>query len=83
MEQTLINIAFAMVGVLGGFILKSLWNAVTDLQTSDKQLAEKVSGIEVLVAGNYITRPEFKQTIDALFAKMDRISEKLDAKANK
>ncbi len=81
--QAIINIAFTVIGVLGGFILNRIWDALKDLQTADKVLTEKVVAIEVLVAGNYVSRDELKQTLTAVFAKLDRIEDKLDHKVDK
>lgn len=69
--------------VLLGFLLNAVWQAVKDLQKADMELTKRVSEIEVLVAGNYITRPEFDRVLDKLFAKLDHIEMKLDKKADK
>jgi hypothetical protein len=74
--QVAFNIAFALAGALGGFVLHALWQA-------DKDLADKVGRIEVLVAGQYIKRCEVETKLDAIFRKLDRIEEKLDDKADK
>ena len=66
-----------------GFLLHSVWEAVKDLQKADTELTKRVSEIEVLVAGNYVTRQEFTNTIDALFRKLDKIEEKIDKKADR
>ena len=58
--QVLFDIAIGVIGVLGGWILNTVWSAVKELQKADKELAEKVGEIEVLVAGRYMTRVEFK-----------------------
>jgi len=82
-DQTVINIIIGVAGALGGFLLNQLWTAVKDLQNADKELSEKVGKIEVLVAGQYVTREDFKRSIDALFAKLDKIDEKLANKQDK
>jgi len=46
-------------------------------------LITKLQAIEVLVAGTYIKRDDFNDVIKVLFAKLDKIDEKLDAKADK
>ena len=46
-------------------------------------LAEKVNGIEILVAGNYVKKDDFDRFTDAIFSKLDKISDKLDNKADK
>lgn len=66
-----------------GFVVKVLYDKLSDLQRADLELAAKVQSIEVLVAGQYIKRSEMEKTIDALFLKLDRIEAKLDHKADK
>jgi len=83
MDQTIINWLLGCFGALIGFLLNAVWQAVKDLQTADKELAGKVSEIEVLVAGDYVKREEFNQTVTALFSKLDRIEDKIDNKADK
>lgn len=83
MDQTIINWALTAFGALIGFFLKAIWQAVKELQYADKALAEKVSEIEVLVAGAYVKREEFTRTVEALFRKLDRIEDKLDGKVDK
>lgn len=87
MEQSVINWVFTGFGALAGFLLNAIWQSVHDLKIADKELAEKVSGIEVLVAGDYVKKAEFTsvnaELSRALFAKLDRIEDKLDGKADK
>lgn len=83
MDQAIINWLLAGFGALIGFLLNAVWQAVKDLQTADKELAGKVAEIEVLVAGAYVRKDEFTQSVNALFAKLDRIEDKLDKKVDK
>lgn len=83
MDQVIVNWLLAGFGALIGFLLNAVWQAVKDLQKADKTLADKVSSIEVLVAGDYIKRDSFEKTIERLFEKLDHIEEKLDKKADK
>jgi len=71
--QVLFDVAIGVIGVLGGWTLNTVWAAVKDLQEADKELAEKVGQIEVLVAGRYITREEFNQVLNQVFERLDRI----------
>lgn len=64
-------------------MLHAIWEKQQKLEETDIKLAEKVSAIETLVAGNYVTREEFSKHIDALFRKLDKIDEKLDRKVDK
>ena len=63
--------------------MKVLHDSVRDLQDADKRRADKVSSIEVLVAGNYVKRDDFDKSVEAIFRKLDRIEDKLDGKADK
>ena len=83
MDQTLFNIAVTVSGFLGGWWLKVMWDAVKDLQSADKILVEKVNSIEILVAGTYITKNDFDKIGAAIFAKLDKIEDKLDRKVDK
>lgn len=83
MEQQLFNIMFSVAGILGGWVLKTIWDAVKDLQAADTNLADKVSRIEVLVAGHYITRDEFNNNMHRVFNKLEEISSKIEGKADK
>ena len=66
-----------------GFLLNAVWQAFKDLQRADNELTKRVSEIEVLVAGNYVTRQEFDRVVERLFAKLDSIDRKLDSKVDK
>jgi len=82
-SQTIINTAIALVGFLGGWILKVIWEGVKDLQVVDKLLTEKVNTIEILIAGNYMSKQDFDKIAAAIFAKLDKIEDKLDKKVDK
>jgi len=82
-SQTIINTAIALVGFLGGWILKVIWEAVKELQFADKVLVEKVNTIEILIAGNYMSKIDFDKIAVAIFAKLDKIEDKLDRKVDK
>jgi hypothetical protein len=74
-SQSLFNLSVGIAGTLGGWCLKTIWDAVKDLQREDKELAEKVASIEVLVAGKYITRDEFTAVVNMLSTKLDNIKD--------
>jgi hypothetical protein len=83
MDQTIFNIAISVSGFLGGWWLKVLWDAVKDLQIADKILVDKVNTIEILIAGNYMSKVDFDKIAVAIFAKLDKIEDKLDRKVDK
>ena len=81
--QFILNVLLTLVATLGGWVLRSIHEAVKDLQHSDQLLAEKVQSIELLVAGNYVQKGDMQRAMDALFNKLDRIENKLDKKVDK
>ncbi len=83
MDQTILNWILGGIGGLLGFLLNTVWQAVKDLQSADKQLVEKMSQIEVLVAGDYAKREDVDRLGQALFSKLDRMENKIDQKVDK
>jgi hypothetical protein len=81
--QTSFNIAMGLASFLGGWVLNSLRDSIKSLNQSDTELANKVQAIELLVAGSYVKRDDLDKLTAALFAKLDKIDAKLDAKADK
>jgi hypothetical protein len=82
--QVLFNIAILALGSLGGFILRAIWSNIKDLQLDHKSHSCKLSAIEILVAGKYVTKNELNKLIDNLSNnlsnKLDKIESKLDTK---
>lgn len=81
--QVMFNIALGGFSFLAGFLIKNLWEEVKSLQETDKKTLDRLSDIETLVAGNYITRTEFSHTMDRLFTKVDLIASSVAAKADR
>ena len=81
--QTAFNVALTAAGFLGGWVITTMWQAIRDMQTADKNLAEKVSSIEVLVAGKYVTREEYRGDIADIKDGIKRIYDKMDTKADR
>ena len=68
---------------LFGWFLRVAWDSLNQLQQKDSDLADKVSRIEVLVAGEYVKKDDFDRVIERLFDKLDHIEMKIDQKADK
>lgn len=81
--QMIINILLSLVAFLGGWWMKTMWESLNELRSADARLTEKVQAIEVLVAGNYVTKSDLNVLTEALFKKLDRIESKVDNKADK
>jgi hypothetical protein len=81
--QDLFNILMGFVMAIFGWFLRISWESLTSLQKADRELADKVARIEVLVAGEYVKKDEFDRVIQRLFDKLDHIEMKIDQKADK
>lgn len=81
--QTAFNVAVGLAGALGGFFLKSIWDAIKDVQTADTAMAADITSLKVLVAGNYVTRNEYRDDMSGIKDALKRIEDKLDSKADK
>lgn len=79
MDQAIINWIIGLGGTVIGIFIKSMLDSIKDLQKSDKEMADRVGSIEVLVAGTYVKRDELRE----LMRKLEQIDAKLDRKANK
>ena len=83
MNQDFLNWAFGIFNIILGGFMKAIWDSYKDLKRTDAALADKVNAIEVLVAGTYVKRDDFDRVANAIFVKLDKISDKLDNKADK
>lgn len=81
--QFVFNVLISLVMFLGGWVLNSVKSSIEHLQRADRTLTEKLQGVELLVAGNYVKKDDLQHTIEAIFKKLDRIEGKLDTKADK
>jgi len=83
MAQVIFNILVTLCGLLGGYVLKSIQATLANMLHEQRDLANKLQAIEVLVAGEYVRKDEFTRVSDALFARFDRIESKLDNKEDR
>jgi len=81
--QVLFNVAMGFIMTLFGWFLRVSWDALSKLREQDRDLADKVARIEVLVAGEYVKKDDFDRVIERLFDKLDHIELKIDQKADK
>ena len=94
LDQTLINYLMAGFGAAISFILKVIWEGLRELQKCDLDITSKISQIQLLIAGEYVKKEDlerstnmqreyFEKSLTALFAKLDKIENKLDGKMDR
>lgn len=76
MTQDMINIGIALFGALFGWVLKTVWNAVTALQ-------EDLKVVERELHMSYVQKEDYRQDIIEVKEILKQIFEKLDRKADK
>jgi hypothetical protein len=81
--QVMFNLLYGAFAFLCGFLLNNLWNEMKSMQRTDKEIVDRVSAIETVVAGNYVTRAEFQHNMDKLFGMLNDISTTLGKKADR
>lgn len=79
--QILFNVVLGAFGTLATFLITNLSKKIDRLTEEDRELLLKVSALQILVAGQYVTRNEFDAKIDAFFVKLDSIDGKLERRA--
>lgn len=81
--QIIVNVLLGIASAAIGWTLKVVWDSLSRLQKADQELAAKVASIEVLVAGNYVTRAEWRAELSGLHTKLDRVLEALNKKMDR
>lgn len=54
-------------------------NVCSELTDADKVLSDKVHSLEILVAGQYVTRQSHERLEEGIFNRLDAIADKMDA----
>lgn len=81
--QIAFDVVVSLIGGMGGWILKTIWEAIKDLQKKDEALGVEVHQVHILVAGNYVKREELDKHLTAIFELLRRIEGKFDGKVDK
>ncbi|CAB4133883.1 hypothetical protein UFOVP263_36 [uncultured Caudovirales phage] len=76
MEQSFINWLFAACGAAGGWILKIIWDAITDLKKDMKDLNKEVHE-------DFVRKEDYRVDIAEVKQMLVRIFDKLDSKVDK
>ena len=77
--QELFNAAIAIIMLLSGILLKSIYDAVTDLRRSDGVIHERINALPNI----YRRREDSISFESRIEAALIRIESKLDSKADK
>jgi len=81
--QLLFNVAFSVILMGAGWLMRVLFDTIRDLRSKDQDIYDKVSVLSVTLPENYVSKRDFKDLNDRIFDKLDRIENKIDTKADK
>lgn len=73
----------AIIGAIGGWCFKAVWGALKELQQENKQITDKVSKVEILIAGNYASKTDLSVAMSQITNKLDSIEHKIDKKEDR
>jgi len=74
--QTVFNVAVPIGAAIFGWFMRQLWEA-------NKELRADLTNLRIHIPETYAPKSELEKFANALFAKLDRIEEKLDKKVDK
>ena len=76
MDQSLINALFTMFGALMSWVLKTVWDAIRDLNKDMKELQAELHH-------NFVIKDDFNSAINRIETMCGKILDKLDSKVDK
>jgi hypothetical protein len=76
MTQDMINAGIGIVGTVFGWVLRTIWNAVTTLQADLKEIERELHT-------SYVSKDDYRQDIIEVKDILKQIFDKLDKKADK
>lgn len=82
-DPQFIYILFGLIIAIFGWFFRQIISNIEQLKSADVKLSDRFYQLELLVSGEYIKRSEFKGLLEAVFSKLDKISEKLDTKQDR
>jgi hypothetical protein len=78
-SQTLFNAVMSVASILGGIMLKSIYDAIQELRKQDGDIHERINQLP----GTYMRRDDFIEFGREIKASLGRIEQKIDRKADK
>ena len=73
----------SVINALGGIVVCGMGWHMSTLHKRVHEQAEAIAGLKGMVAGKYVTREELERFMQAIFAKLDRIEDRMDRKVDK
>lgn len=81
--QTALNLALSIVAFFGGWFVRIIREDIKGLQASDKAMSEALNNLRVDLPSHYVSKPDFQEMGNNIFASLRRIEDKIDLKVDK
>lgn len=81
--QAAFNLMVLLASALGGWLLKSIYDAIKDLRDENGRLHTRVNDLSSHTSNTYVRKDDFRDAIIDLKATLLRIEQKLDNKVDK
>ena len=75
-NQIIFDAVISCVLFLAGWVLSSIRDSINGLESSGKELANKVQNIEVLIVGDYVRKDDMEKLVDRIIMKLEEIDAK-------
>lgn len=82
-DQTFVNVLFAVGGALSSFILYGLRDENNSRKEENTKLADRISELHGQIARDYVRRDDYRDDIGEIKGMLVRIFDKLDEKQDK
>lgn len=83
MDNALFQIVVGVAGAAVSFIAARILQAIRDVESRLEKMNDKINELEVAMAKHYVTHSQFTSITGALFNKTDKLSDRIDHKADK
>ena len=82
-DQTVVNLLFGLASGFFGWVVNRIWESQKMRDEFEREITHKLQQVELLIAGDYVKKDEFRDLSRAIFAKLDKIENKIDSKVDK
>jgi hypothetical protein len=80
--QWLFTAVLSIISGLMGWFVKALFNEIQALKTVDQDLSKSVNNLTVKLAEQYVSKTDFKDSLDAIHQVLRRIEDRVNDKLN-
>ena len=77
------DIAVTLIAFLGGWLLKTIRDDISELKQADKEVADAVNELRVALPEKYVRKEDFRTALEDISRILQRIEQKLDDKVDK